>query len=56
MSESEAIERLHARLHDGYQWHFRYTYLNLTPQHVSFTAVFGSDGRIAEVKPVHGWD
>jgi hypothetical protein len=55
-SESEAIERLHARLHDGYQWQFYYTYINMTPMHVTFSVVFGPDGRVIEVKPVHGWD
>ena len=56
LTESEAIERLHATLHDGYKWHFRYIYLNMTPMHVSFVVVFGPDGRVAEVTPVHGWD
>lgn len=56
MSESETVARLHAKLHDGYEWHFRYTYSNITPQHVSFTVVFGADGRVKDVKPVYGWD
>jgi len=56
MTESEAIERLHAKLHDGYRWHFYYTYINMTPQHVSFSVVFGPDGRVTEVRPVYGWD
>jgi hypothetical protein len=56
LTESEVIDRLHATLHDGYQWHFRYTYINMTPQHVSFSVVFGPDGRVTEVKPVYGWD
>ncbi|MHB8216492.1 MAG: hypothetical protein ACYDDS_10470 [Candidatus Sulfotelmatobacter sp.] len=56
MSESEAIERLHEKLHDGYQWHFYYTYVNVTPMHVTFSVVFGPDGRVTEVKPVYGWD
>lgn len=56
LSESEALDRLHAKLHDGYRWTFRYTYTNLTPQHVSFSVVFGPDGRVTEVKPVYGWD
>jgi len=55
-TESEAIERLHAKLHDGYKWHFHYTYVNMTPMHITFTVVFGPDGRVAEVKPVYGWD
>ena len=56
LSESEALDRLHAKLHDGYRWTFRYTYTNLTPQHVSFSVAFGPDGRVADVKPVYGWD
>jgi hypothetical protein len=56
LSESEAIDRLHARLHDGYPWHFHYTYINVTPQHVSFSVDFGADGRVSQVRPVHGWD
>jgi hypothetical protein len=56
LSESDAIDRLHAKLHDGSEWHFRYTYLNLTPQHVSFSVVIGPDGRVSDVKPVYGWD
>lgn len=56
LTESEAIERLHRKLHDGYRWHFSYTYINVTPMHVSFSVIFGPDGRVAEVTPVHGWD
>jgi len=56
LTKSEAIEHLHATLHDGYKWHFHYIYLNMTPMHVSFVVVFGPDGRVAEVTPVHGWD
>jgi len=56
LSESEAIHRLHNRLHDGYPWHFRYTYINVTPQHVTFSVDFGPDGRVSQVKPVYGWD
>lgn len=56
MTESEAIERLHSKLHDGYRWYFSYYYLNVTPMHVSFSVIFGPDGRVTEVTPVHGWD
>lgn len=56
LSEPEALERLHAKLHDGYKWRFHYTYFNVTPQHVSFTVAFGADGRVTEVTPVYGWD
>ena len=56
LTESEAIQRLHRKLHDGYRWHFSYTYVNVTPMHVSFSVIFGPDGRVAEVTPVHGWD
>lgn len=56
LTESEAIQRLHRKLHDGYRWYFSYTYINVTPMHVSFSVIFGPDGRVAEVTPVHGWD
>lgn len=56
LSESEAVDHLHARLHDGYPWHFHYTYINATPQHVTFVVDFGSDGRVSQVGPVYGWD
>jgi hypothetical protein len=32
LSESETIARLHARLHDGYPWHFYYTYTISLPR------------------------
>lgn len=56
LTESEAIQRLHRKLHDGYRWRFGYTYINVTPMHVSFSVIFGPDGRVAEVTPVQGWD
>jgi len=56
LTESEAIERLHTKLHDGYKWSFCYTYVNMTPMHISFHVVFGPDGRVEKVTPVHGWD
>ena len=56
LSEAEALERLHTKLHDGYKWRFHYTYFNVTPQHVSFTVAFGPNGRVTEVTPVYGWD
>jgi len=56
LTESEAIQRLHRELHDGYRWYFSYTYINVTPMHVSFRVNFGPDGRVAEVTPVLGWD
>jgi len=56
MTETQAVERLHVKLHDGYRWHFSYTYINMTPMHVSFSVIFGPDGRVSEVTPVHGWD
>jgi hypothetical protein len=56
MTETQALERLHSKLHEGYPWHFSYTYINMTPMHVSFSVIFGPDGRVSEVTPVHGWD
>ena len=56
MTETQVVEQLHAKLHDGYRWRFSYTYINMTPMHVSFSVIFGPDGRVTELTPVHGWD
>jgi hypothetical protein len=56
LTEAQAVERLHEKLHDGYRWRFYYTYVNITPMHVSFSVILGTDGRVAEVTRVHGWD
>jgi hypothetical protein len=56
LSESEVIERLHAKLHDGYRWHFYYTYTNMTSTDISFNVVFGPDGRVTEVAPIRSLD
>lgn len=56
MTESEALEYVHATLHDGYTWTFYYTYNNVTPEHVTFRVVFGTDGRVSEVKDIYGFD
>lgn len=56
MTETQAVESLHVKLHDGYRWHFNYTYINMTPMHVTFSVIFGPDGRVSEVTPVRGWD
>ena len=56
LSEEQEVERLRRKLHDGYRWRFSYTYLNMTPMHVSFSVIFGPDGHVAQVTPVHGWD
>lgn len=56
MTESEALEYLHATLHDGYTWTFYYNFNNVTPEHVTFHVVFGTDGRVSEVKDIYGFD
>ncbi|GEM_PF-2462894 len=56
LSESEAVDHLRARLHDGFPWHFHYTYINGTPEHITFIVDFGPDGRVSQVGPVYGWD
>src|ERR1700686_4538330 len=48
ITETQAVERLHAKLHDGYPWRFYFTYINMTPMHVSFSVIFGPDGRVSE--------
>ena len=56
LPETQALERLQEKLHDGYRWRSNCVYVNMTPIHVSFSMIFGPDGRVAEVTPVHGWD
>lgn len=56
LSETETVDRLRTTLHEGYRWKFRYTYVNLTPMHVTFSVEFGPDGRVSKVKPIYGWD
>jgi len=55
-SPQAAAELMHDKLGDGYEWHWRYTFVNDTPQHISFSVTFGPDGRVKEIKPVYGWD
>ena len=56
LTETQAAERLQAKVHDGYRSRSNCVYTNMTPMHVSFSVIFGPDGRVAEVTPVHGWD
>lgn len=56
LSAEAAAERMHQKLGDGYEWHWRYTYVNLTPQHISFNVIFGRDGRVKDVQAPYGWD
>ena len=56
LTEDEAAELMKQRMSDGYEWRWRYTFLNETPQHFSFTVTFGRDGRVKHVTDVWGWD
>ena len=56
LTETQAVEHLQSRLHDGYRWRSHCVYVNMTPMHVSFSVIFGPDGRVCEVTPVQGWD
>jgi len=56
LTETQAVEHLQSRLHDGYRWRSHCVYVNMTPMHVSFSVIFGPDGRVSEVTPVQGWD
>jgi hypothetical protein len=56
LTETQAGERLQAKLHDGYRWRSNCLYVNMTPMHVSFSVIFGPDRRVTEVTPVRGWD
>ena len=55
-SAQAAAELMREKLGDGCEWHWRYTFVNDTPQHISFSVIFGRDGRVKELKPVYGWD
>lgn len=56
LTETQAGERLQAKLHDGYRWRSNCIYVNTTSMHVSFSVIFGPDGRVAEVTRVRGWE
>lgn len=56
MTEPEAAELMKQKMSDGYDWRWRYTFVNDTPMHFSFTVTFGSDGRVKNVTDVWGWD
>ena len=56
LTETQAVERLQAKLHDGYRWRSNCLHATMTSVHFSFSVIFGPDGRVAEVTPVHGWD
>ena len=56
LSAETAAELMHEKLSDGYEWHWHYTFVNLTPQRISFNVIFGSDGRVKEVQAPYGWD
>lgn len=56
LTEEEAVMLMKQKMLDGYDWRWRYTFLNDTPQHFSFTVTFGHDGRVKDVTDVWGWD
>jgi hypothetical protein len=56
LTEDEAAGLMKQKMSDGYDWRWRYTFINDTPQHFSFTVTFGRDGRVKDVTDVWGWD
>ena len=56
LTETQAVEQLQSKLHDGYRWRSHCVYVNMTPMHVSFSVIFGPDGRVSEVTSVQAWD
>jgi hypothetical protein len=56
LTEDEAVALMKQKMSDGYDWRWRYTFINDTPQHFSFTVTFGRDGRVKNVTDVWGWD
>jgi hypothetical protein len=55
-TDAEAVALMKQKMSDGYEWRWRYTFINDTPQHFSFTVTFGRDGRVKDVTDVWGWD
>lgn len=55
-TNAEAVTLMKQKMSDGYEWRWRYTFINDTPQHFSFTVSFGRDGRVKDVTDVWGWD
>lgn len=56
LSNAATAELMKQKMADGYEWRWRYTFVNATPQHFSFTVTFGRDGRVKDVTDVWGWD
>ncbi len=56
LTAPEAAAALHQKMSDGYEWVWRYTFVNDTPMHFSFSVTFGTDGRVKKVTDVWGWD
>jgi hypothetical protein len=56
LTYAEAVALMKQKMSDGYEWRWRYTFINDTPQHFSFTVTFGRDGRVKDVTDVWGWD
>jgi hypothetical protein len=55
LTGAEAVALMNQKMSDGYEWRWRYTFINDTPQHFSFTVTFGHDGRVKDVTDVWGW-
>jgi len=56
LTDAEAVALMKQKMSDGYEWRWRYTFINDTPRHFSFTVTFGRDGRVKDVTDVWGWD
>jgi len=56
LTAPEAAAAMQQKMSDGYEWIWRYTFINDTPMHYSFSVTFGADGRVKAVTDVWGWD
>jgi hypothetical protein len=56
LTAPEAAAAMRQKMSDGYEWVWRYTFINDTPMHFSFSVTFGADGRVKAVTDVWGWD
>ena len=56
IKQGRSVALMKQKMSGGYEWCWRYTFVNNTPQHFSFTVTFGRDGHVKDVTDVWGWD
>lgn len=56
LTGADAAALMKQKMSDGYEWRWRYLFMNNTPVHYKFTVTFGRDGRVKDVTAVEGFD